>query len=408
MKILTRNWHLGPILRTLIRNRFSAILIALQCALTLAIVINAVFIIGGRIAKIHRPTGMDDTNLISVISVGFVENFNPKTTIDTDLATLRALPGVVDVTPMNALPQSGGGSSSGYRAEEKHQNKDTDSAYYEIDEHGLNTLGLKLVSGRGFRVEDMKYLPERTTDYPHAVILSQDLAKTLFPDGNAVGKTLYSGDHNAYEIVGIVERMQAPWVNWGKFEHSALFPLVTTEKYIYYMIRTQPGHRDELMPIIEKTLGNLNNGRIIRQLRAHEDTVKKSYREDRAMAILLAVVIGLIVLITALGIAGLATFNINRRTKQIGVRRALGADQLDIIRYFLIENWITTSLGVSVGAAMTIALNYWLVRAYELDKLDWRYVPVGILFIWMLGQLSVLVPSLRASQVAPAVATRTV
>lgn len=400
--------ELGPIFRALLRNKTGAILIALQCALTLAIIVNAVFIIQTRIEKMGRPTGMDDVNLISVMSIGFVDNFNAQTTVDTDLAALRALDGVVDATPINAIPQSGGGSSTGFRATAEDRNEDIGGAYYEVDSHAIDTLGIKLIAGRNFRPEEQKYLPERTLDFPRAVILSEALAKTLFPDGNALGKTVYSGTNNAYEVVGIVERMQAPWINWRRFEQTALFPLVTTEKYIRYLIRTEPGRRDELMPIIEQTLTKLNSGRIIRDVNAHSDTVKRAYREDRAMAILLVTSIGLIVAVTALGIVGLATFSVNRRTRQIGTRRALGASQADILRYFLTENSLITGAGIGLGVALSIGLNIWLVDTYSLEKLDWFYLPFGMLFVWLLGLLAVLAPALKAARIAPAIATRSV
>lgn len=398
----------GPIIRALLRNKTGAILIALQCALTLAIVVNAVFIIQSRIDKMGRPTGMDDDNLISVMSIGFVDDYNAQTTVDTDLAALRGLDGVIDATPINAIPQSGGGSSSGFRATQEDQNQDTGASYYEVDAHALNTLGVKLIEGRNFRPEEQKYLPERTLDYPRAVIVSQALAKELFPDGGALGKTLYSGANNAYEIVGIVERMQAPWINWRGFERTVMLPLVTTEKFIRYMIRTEPGRRDDLMPVIEQTLNKLNDGRIIRDVRAHSETVQRAYQEDKAMAILLVSAIALIVAVTALGIVGLATFSVNRRTRQIGTRRALGACQQDILRYFLTENWLITSVGVALGVALSFALNIWLVETYSMEKLDWHYLPFGMLFVWLLGLGAVLAPALKAARIAPAIATRSV
>ncbi len=396
----------GPIFRAILRNKTGAILIALQCALTLAIVVNAIFITQSRIEKMGRPTGMDDDNLISVMSIGFVETFNPQTIVDTDLATLRSIDGVLDATPINAIPQSGGGSSSGYRATAEDKNEDVGAAYYEVDDHAINTLGLKLIAGRNFRPEEQKYLPERTLDFPRAVILSEAMAKALFPDGSALGKTVYSGSNAAFEVVGIVERLQAPWINWGRFEQAALFPVVTTEKYMRYMIRTEPGRRDELMPIIEQTLTKLNDGRIIRDVNAHSDTVKRAYQEDRAMAILLVASIALIVAVTALGIVGLATFSVNRRTRQIGTRRALGASQTDILRYFLTENAMITTAGIVLGVLLSIGLNIWLVDTYALEKLDVFYLPLGMIFVWLLGLLAVLAPALKAARIAPAIATR--
>jgi putative ABC transport system permease protein len=126
------------------------------------------------------------------------------------------------------------------------------------------------------------------------------------------------------------------------------------------------------------------------------------------MAVVLSVVVSLLIIITALGIIGLASFSVKTRTKQIGTRRAVGARKIDIVRYFLLENWMITSFGVVAGAIMAAGLNYWLVTAYSLDKLNPLYIPAGILGIWFLGLGSVLGPARRAAAIPPAVATRTV
>jgi putative ABC transport system permease protein len=162
------------------------------------------------------------------------------------------------------------------------------------------------------------------------------------------------------------------------------------------------------MPLVEETLVGLNDRRVVERLRTLSDIKDRSYRGDRAMAILLGTVIGLLIAITALGIVGLASYIIKQRTKQIGTRRAIGARKIDIIRYFLVENWLMTTMGVIVGTALTLGLNYWLVTEFELTRLDLLYVPAGIFVLWGLGLLAVLGPARRAAAIEPAIATRTV
>jgi putative ABC transport system permease protein len=126
------------------------------------------------------------------------------------------------------------------------------------------------------------------------------------------------------------------------------------------------------------------------------------------MAVVLVTVVVLLIAITSLGIIGLASFSVKTRTKQIGTRRAVGARKLDIVRYFLLENWMITSIGVTAGVVLAWGLNYLLVTRFELDKLSPIYVPMGILGLWFLGLASVLGPARKAAAIAPAVATRTV
>jgi putative ABC transport system permease protein len=126
------------------------------------------------------------------------------------------------------------------------------------------------------------------------------------------------------------------------------------------------------------------------------------------MAIVLGVVVLLLIIVTGLGIVGLAAYTVRQRTKQVGTRRAVGARRGDILVYFLTENWLMTTAGVVAGVVLALLLNYYLATEYSLDKLDPVYLPAGILAMWLLGLLAVLGPAQRATRISPAVATRTV
>jgi putative ABC transport system permease protein len=99
---------------------------------------------------------------------------------------------------------------------------------------------------------------------------------------------------------------------------------------------------------------------------------------------------------------------VTQRTRQIGTRRALGATKVDIVRYFLVENWLITGFGLAFGVAATYGLNYLLVHVAEIPKMDPWLLVGGVLALWLTGVLAALVPALRATSVAPEVATRTV
>lgn len=123
--------------------------------------------------------------------------------------------------------------------------------------------------------------------------------------------------------------------------------------------------------------------------------------------LLIAVSIALLV-VTALGIVGLASFWVQQRTKQIGVRRALGATRGQVLRYFQTENFLLATIGIVIGMLLAYAINQLLMGKYELPRLPLLYLPVGAVVLWLLGQLSVLGPARRAAAVPPAVATRSV
>jgi putative ABC transport system permease protein len=123
---------------------------------------------------------------------------------------------------------------------------------------------------------------------------------------------------------------------------------------------------------------------------------------------MLMAVIVFLVFVTALGIVGITSFSVTERTHHIGTRRALGARKVDILRYFLTENWLITTSGIFFGVLCTYGLNYILVNFINGAKLDWRLMVGGLIGMWIVGLLAAFFPALRGSRVSPAVATRNV
>jgi putative ABC transport system permease protein len=104
----------------------------------------------------------------------------------------------------------------------------------------------------------------------------------------------------------------------------------------------------------------------------------------------------------------LTAISVNRRTRQIGTRRALGASRAAILRYFKAENFLISLVGVLVGAGLTIGLNMLMIETFSLTRISWYLVPVAMLILFIVGQIAVFGPARKAASVPPAVVTRTV
>ena len=399
----------GPMVSSLLRNKTGAILVAVQIAVTLAIVINSLYIIVLRVEKMNRETGMDVENVIITYVRGFGESLDVVDSITNDIDLVKSIPGVVAATVANHVPLSGSGSGTGLRTVADETIEPIGTARYRWSEEGLDALGIELARGRNFLASEVDYiLPDDDPPAPPSILVTQDLADSLFGEEDALGKTVYWGSMEPSTIVGIIGHMHGSWVNWDKLGNVVIQPgkpAYTTNKYI---IRVEPGTRDELIPIIEKTLGESNRYRVVKSVRSLEELVDRTYRRDRSMAIILSIVITLLIGLTTLVIVGLASFHVTQRTKQIGTRRALGARRIDIIKYFVLENWLITTFGAVLGVILTVAVAYWLEVSFELQRLDWRYLPAATVILWILSSLAVLEPARRAASVPPAVATRSV
>lgn len=399
-----------PMMSSLMRSKTGPLLVALQIAVTLAIVINSLFIVSQRVEHMNRETGMDVNNVIIVYARGFGDDLDVVSNIRNDINLIKSIPGVVAATVSNHVPLSGSGSGTGLRTIADETVEPVSTARYQWSEEGLDALGVELSRGRNFYPEEVFYDRPADEDRPvPSVIVTQTLADELFPDTDALGQTVYWGSMEPSTIVGIVGHMQGSWVSWDKLNNVVLHPgkpaSFSTNKYI---IRVEPGLRDTLMPEIEQQLGESNRQRVIKSVRSLEEMADRSYRRDRGMAIILSIVITLLMMLTALVIVGLASFHVSQRTKQIGTRRALGATRMAIIKQFMLENWLITTAGALLGAVLTVVVAYWLEVSFELPRLDWRLLPAGIVTLWALSSLAVLEPARRAASVPPAVATRSV
>jgi putative ABC transport system permease protein len=397
-----------PIVSALLRNRTGALLVALQISIALAVLVNAVYIVKLRVDKMNRPTGMDDTNIIVVSSTGFGRDYDHVATLREDLAYLRGVPGVIAATATNAVPLSGGGSATGLSKIPHDEATGESGNFFMVDEQGLDALGLHLIAGHGFRSEDVLPPPPSAQNlWGPQVIMVKSLADTLFPAGDALGKTIYNQDGDAATVVGIVENMLGSWLWQDHPDHVFLAAGLPSSSGVRYMVRTQPGQRDNILRTIEEHLSTSNPHRAIDWVRPLSQFKDHSYLGDRNMGVFLVTVTGLLLAITSLGIFGLATFNVSTRTKQIGTRRAVGARRRDIVRYFMAENWMITTGGVILGCVLALAVGYWLSHEYHLPRVDLYYLIAGVLVLWGIGTLASWQPARRAAKISPALATRT-
>ncbi len=399
--------ELGPIFRTLIRNKVRFILIGCEVALTLAIVVNSLNMMLELKHQMDRPTGIDEANLLVVRSEPFSPDFRDegylKNSRQEDLDLLRLLPGVRAAEAISQIPLSGSGSSSGYKPLGSEQHT-LATGVYDTGEHFLEALDIRLIAGRNFQPSDFHDADSKN------VIMTKAFADKLFPDGNALGQQIQGRSaENPHTIIGIVEHMHGSWPMWTYAEHVTFFPdLPGSYNWgVRYLVRANPGQRDPLAPTIEERLLAVNGGRNL-TIETLQEIKAETYQGSYAVIQMLSVVIVLLVFVTTLGIVGITSFSVTERLHYIGTRRALGARKLDIVRFFLTENWIITTSGVAIGLLLAYGLNYALVNFVSGTMLDWRIALSGVAGMWLVGQLAALFPALRGARISPAVATKSV
>ena len=400
--------EIRPILSALVRNRAGAILVALQIAITLAIVVNAVFLTYQRVSHIGRPSGIDDQNIFSFWVTAYEKDADFLGMVREDMAMLRQMPGIVDAAPMQQVPLSGSGNSSLFYSLPNKKGENSPANTFATDDHAVMTLGVTLSAGTTFDPNTVEYKTKEAPGWPPTAVISQAMGKALFKDQPMLGNTMYDDQSHPIRIVGVIEHMQGSWVGWDKVDRTMLYPSVGPDPSTQYVVRTRPGELDRVMGAVEVALMKRDPSRRLDEAKKMSDMKRGGYAGDSLMAVTLSTVTGLVLVFSSLGIFGLATFNVNTRTRQIGTRRAVGARRRDIVRYFMTENWLITTMGVVVGCGLALGIGYWLSTQYELPRLNLYYLVGGVLGLWLVGQAAAWQPSLRAAKVSPAMATRNI
>jgi|TARA_B100000315_G_scaffold207141_1_gene201820 putative ABC transport system permease protein len=392
-----------PIVSALRFHKTSFVLVVAQIAITLAIIVNAAFISKYLIVKVNRPTGMDIDNIIVTEVRGFGAAFDTIASMKDDMRAIRAIPGVIAATVTNHVPLSGSGSGTGLRSVPDETAVSVPTARYQMSEWGVDSLGAELIEGRSFYAEEIEYGQSRAD----SVIVTKALADKLYPEGDALGKPVYWTSLRPATIVGIIGHMQGAWTDWDHLNHVVIHPGVPIGDSNRYLIRTLPGERDRLLAEIEEKLAETPN-RVIKSVRTHRDIVDRTYHTDKLMVGILVIVSLLLVILICLVIVGLVSYFVTERTRQIGTRRALGATRFDILRYFLMENWIITTTGAVLGSFLTVLISYVMETSLSLPRLDSTYLLISILVLWVISQAAAWFPARQATMVSPAIATRSV
>lgn len=408
--------QLHPILSALLRNKTGPLLVAVQVALSLAILANALHIVQVRQAVASRPSGLASEADIFSLKVRHLEPRNHQAQLDEqqrETAALRAVAGVQSVAYTTQMPLSRSGNYSGLSLDRKQVTSSVSASTYYSPDSLIHTWGLQLHEGRDFQPGEIPEIDTQTSqDFPHSVIITRQLGQKLWPDSSTyLGKTLYyGGGASAKElrVVGVVARLQTPGAQiTEQADFSVLLPTrLTGEDSSTYTVRTEPGQRERVMKEAESAIRKTTATPVITRLQSVSELRRDRYRADQALAWMLVTVSVLLLLITASGIVGMASLWVTQRRKQIGVRRALGARRSDILRYFITENLLITSAGVAAGVLLALALNQLLVSQLEMQRLPAGYLLAGATLLWALGVAAVYGPAWRAASISPATATR--
>jgi putative ABC transport system permease protein len=403
--------QIRPILSALRKHRLATLLIALEIALACAVLCNACFMIANRMSAMHVESGVDENSLGTIQLNGY----EPDQAVDLNarvLTGLRGIGGVQSVSLLNSIPFGERRGTAGLSLDAAGKHFGGVVEFYVGGPGSFQALGLKLTSGRSPVVDDFQPFSGLMPDTA-SVQVTRALAEHLWPGQNPLGKRIWL-IKSPYTVVGVIDHLVRPDpAGWpaGQRDWSIFVPASPGKMLAgSYLIRARPADLDRVMTEAKAAIRKIAPDMVLDGDQSHTLAYlrHRTFQTDRAMTGLLIGVIVALLGVTAFGIVGLASFWVAQRRKQIGIRRALGATRTDILRYFQTENFLIVTLGIVLGMLAAVSINLGLMKLFELPRLPLWYLPVGAVALWLLGQLAVLVPALRAAAVPPVVATRSV
>ncbi|SBV37970.1 conserved membrane hypothetical protein [uncultured Stenotrophomonas sp.] len=398
-----------PIISALGRHRIAAALIVLEIALACAVLCNAFFLIASRLELMRIDSGVEESAL-GAITLDGCDGCNNADLNARVLGALRAIPGVRAAGTINTIPFGVPAAYAGINLDREGKHWGGVPHFYLFDPAAIQTLGLHPMQGNDFTASDFQSIDSFVPN-DASVWVTRSLAEHLWPGESPLGKELWSAGH--FRVAGVLENFAVPAP--GRSEEgvpgaqwSVIVPVRSDAQSGSYVLRADPLDLPRVMQAARAAVARAVPEAVLdqQQSRPLSELRERYFRSDRAMAWLLVAVIAAMLLVTALGIVGLASFWVQQRTKQIGIRRALGATRRQISAYFQTENLLLTGAGIALGMLLAYGGNQVLMHYFEIARLPLPYLPFGALALLLLGQAAVIGPARRAAAVPPIVATR--
>ncbi len=388
-------------------NRFRASMVTLQIALSMALLISAGLFTKSLLNVSRVDLGIE---VERVATFGVSPELNNYTPAEARLFferledEVQALPGVESVAGslVPLIAGSNWGSNVSVQGFDAGPDTDTHSNYNEIGPGFFQTLGIPLLAGR--EVERRDAIGE-----PKVALVNETFARKYHLGRDAVGKRMQvgSGGELDIEIIGLVQDAKYSEV---KDAVPPLFYLPYRQNEslgaINYYVRTS-GEPVDLLPVLRRTVAELDANLPVENLRTLALQVRENVFLDRMLTTLSAAFAILATILAAVGLYGVMAYTVAQRTREIGVRMALGADSGRVRQMILRQVGWLTLVGVVVGAVGALGLGK--VASSLLFELESHDVGVFVLSIVVLASVALiagLVPAQRASGIDPMRALR--
>jgi macrolide transport system ATP-binding/permease protein len=390
------------------------VLVVLQAALSLVLLVGA----GLFSQNLNKLQSMD---LKLVSKNRYMVHINPQAAgySQTQLEVLyrtmeerfHAVPGVVKVGISNYTPMEDNNWANGIGIQgepDPHHN----ASFIKANADYFDSVGTRIVMGRGIRVQDGSTAP------PVAVV-NQAFVKQFFKGRNPIGRRIgYPYSPGDFEVVGVVEDTAYTDVRWKN--HSMFFvPIMqryASDKdpiendmslYAGAMVIETSRPMSDMEAIARRTLTAINPNLTVVKFQTFDDQIVDRFTQERMVSRLMALFGGLALLLATIGLYGVTAYSVVRRTPEIGVRMALGAERLSVIAMIMRGAALQAALGLAIGVPVALLLVRFVEsQLYQITSPD-SYVMIGaVMTLSLAACLAGIIPARRAASIDPVQALR--
>ncbi|MGZ5005200.1 MAG: ABC transporter permease [Chthoniobacterales bacterium] len=384
-------------------TRSRSVLITAEVGLTLVLLIGAGLMIKsfGKLTRVDP--GFTPENLL-VFDVGLP----PATDEARNLAfyqqaveRVQAIPGVVRVGAVSRLPFSGGNSARSFNLPGNDKSYEADIRVSTPDY--FRTMNIPLLRGRVFTEQDTK-------DSVRVCVINETAAQMLFPNDEPIGKFIinFGLEDEKLQVVGVI----------GNIRHLALETAPRPELYqplgqgkwprMFIAVRSVAGSPLALLPAVQSAIWSVDRNVALGSVRTMEDTIARTLLKRKFTMTLLTIFAGIAVALASIGLYGVMSYSVSQRTREIGIRMALGAQRADVLRLVVRQGMLLTLVGVALGLGGSLGLTRLISSLlFGVSATDIGTFGAVSTLLLLIALLACWLPARRASGVDPMVALRT-
>lgn len=384
-------------------------LVVLEIALSLVLLIGAGLVLKAVATLLGYNPGFDASRMVTMRITTSATRYPNQTAVrafvEPSIDAIRAIPGVEAAGAISAVPYVTWGNNSNTRYEGMSKNDPTRLPIVEmrrVTPRFFDVTRQRLLAGRLLQQTD----DDRPAS-PPVVVVNEALVKRDFPDGNAVGRRFHVDDTTFATIVGVVSNIRnngpiqepAPEMYWT---YRQTVPGAST---VQLMVRVERGDPLSIVPAARAAVRGIDPTAAVASVDAMNDVIARSLGQPRFYLSLLGSFAAIALFLAVAGLYGVLSYAVAQRTREIGIRAALGSTPSAVTRLFAFEGLRLVFIGVIVGLAAGMAVSRLmeslLYGVSPLDARTWASAAFGMLGAAM---LAALIPARRAARVDPIVA----